>query len=108
MCAINVGISHYDNLIVSELGYIKIIAISFRESTSKARYHGLNLSISKHLVHRCLLDIENLTSYGKNSLCTSVSCRLCRTSGRISLNYEHLTLLRVTALTVGKLSVAVT
>ena len=35
MCTIDIGIRHNDNFVIAELIYIKIISISFKETTAE-------------------------------------------------------------------------
>ena len=107
MRPIHIGISHDHNLVVTKLRDIKVISISFGESTSKCIDHGLDLRIGKHLVNGCFLHIQDLTSDRKDCLIITVTGSLCRTSRRISLYDKDLTLGRIFLLAVCQLSVGI-
>ncbi len=62
MRTIHIGISHDHDLVVTKLRDIKVISVSFGESTSKCIDHSLDLRIGKHLVNSCFLHIQDLTS----------------------------------------------
>ena len=107
MGAVHIRIRHDNNLVIPKLRNIKVISISFGEAASKRINHRLNLRVRQNLVDTCLLHIENLSPDRQNSLVHPFSCRLGRAARRISLNNEDLTFLRIPALTVGKLPIAV-
>ena len=107
MRPIHIGISHDHNLVVTKLRNIKVISVSFGESTSECIDHGLDLRIGKHFVNGCLLHIQDLTSDRKDCLIITVAGSLCGTSRRISLYDKDLTLGRILFLTVCQLSVRV-
>ena len=107
MRPVHIGISHDHNLVVTKLCNVKIISISFGESTSECIDHGLDLRIGKHFVNGCFLYIQDLTSDRKDCLVITVTCSLCGTSRRISLYDKDLTLGRILFLTVCQLSVRV-
>ena len=107
MRPIHIGISHDHNLVVTKLRNIKVISVSFGESTSECIDHGLDFRIGKHLVNSSLLHIQDLTSDRKDCLVITVAGSLCRTSRRISLYDKDLTLGRILFLTVCQFSVRV-
>ena len=107
MRPIHIGISHDHNLVVTKLRNIKVISVSFGESTSECIDHGLNLRIGKHLINSSLLHIQNLTSDRKDCLIITVAGSLCGTSRRISLYDKDLALGRILLLAVCQLSVRV-
>ena len=65
------------------------------DACTKGSDHSLDLIVDKNLVQAGLLNIENLTSQGQDSLGSPVSGRLCGTAGRITLNDIDLTLGRI-------------
>ena len=107
MRPIHIGISHDHNLVVTKLRNIKVISVSFGESTSECIDHGLNLRIGKHLINSSLLHIQDLTSDRKDRLIITITGSLCGTSRRISLYDKDLTLGRILFLTVCQLSVRI-
>ena len=107
MASVHIGIRHQYDLIIAQLGNIKIIAIAFREPAAKGIDHGLDLGVSKNLVHGCLLHIEDFSPDRKDCLIFAVSGRLGGASGGISLYDKDLAFFRFPALTVGQLSIAV-
>ena len=107
MRPIHIGISHDHNLVVTKLRNIKVISVSFGESTSECIDHGLNLRIGKHLINSSLLHIQYLTSDRKDRLIITITGSLCGTSRRISLYDKDLTLGRILFFTVCQLSVRI-
>ena len=107
MCTIDIGIGHDHDLVITELGDIKVVAISFGKTTAKCIDHGLDLCICKNLVNSCLFYIEDLTTDRKDRLIITVSGCLGRTACGISLYDKNLTLGWIFALTVGKLSIGI-
>ena len=107
MRPIHIGISHDHNLVVTKLRNIKVISVSFGESTSECIDHGLDLRIGKHFVNGCFLHIQDLTSDRKDCLIITVAGSLCGTSRRISLYDKDLALGRILLLAVCQLSVRV-
>lgn len=105
MSSVHIGIGHNDDFVITKLCYIKIISIPFRKSAAKRIYHCLYFSVCQYLINTCLFNIQNLASNRHDCLKHTVSCHLCRASGRISLDYENLALRSIPALTVCKLSV---
>ena len=67
MGTIHIGIRHDNNLMITQLGDIKI----FMDTCTKSRDHGFNLIIDKNLIQTCFFDIQNLTSQRQNGLCGS-------------------------------------
>ena len=107
MRPIHIGISHDHNLVVTKLRNIKVISVSFGESTSECIDHGLDLRIGKHFVNGCFLHIQDLTSDRKDCLIITVAGSLCGTSRRISLYDKNLTFFCIPALTVCQFPIAV-
>ena len=71
-------------------------------SCSESCYHCSYFRISQNTVKSCFLNIENLTSKRKYSLCFSLSCTLCRTAGGITLDYKNFTIFRILIRTICK------
>ena len=107
MRPIHIGISHDHNLVIAKLCNVKVISVSFGESTSERIDHGLNLRIGKYLINSSLLHIQDLASDRKDCLIITVTRSLCRTSRRISLYDKDFALGRIFLLTVCQLSVRV-
>ena len=57
MASVHIGIRHQDDLVVTQLRNIEIIAISFRKAAAERIDHRLDLGIRQHLVHRSFLHI---------------------------------------------------
>ena len=100
MCTVHVGIGHDDDLMITQLGNIKILM----DSGAKCCDHRLDLGIAVDLIQSCLLYIQDLTTKRKDCLCRTVTCSLRRTTGGISLYDVDLTILRILVRTVCKLS----
>ncbi len=64
MGAIHIRIGHDDDLVVTQLGNIKI----FMNTGSKCRNHGLNFRIAVNPVHPGLFHIEDLAAQGQDGL----------------------------------------
>ena len=73
MSSIHIGISHDHNLVIAKLCNVKVISVSFGESTSECIDHGLDLRIGKHLINGCFLYIQYLTSDRKDCLVITVT-----------------------------------
>ena len=70
---IHIGIRHDDYLVIIQLAYIEIIAVTLHEATAKCIDKCFDLGILKHLCNRLLLHVEYLTSKWKYGLIHSVS-----------------------------------
>ena len=57
MSSVHIRISHNNNLIVTEFGYIKIIAVAFRETASESVDHCFDLRVGEDLVYAGLFHI---------------------------------------------------
>ena len=91
MCAIDIGIGHNDDLVITQFADIKV----FMDTCSKSCDHCLDLCISIDSVKTCLLNIEDLASKRKDCLCRTVSRCLGRTACGISLYDIDLAVLRI-------------
>ena len=91
MRTIHIGISHDNNLMIPQLGNIKILM----NSCSKRRDHSLDLRIGVNLIQPCFFYIQDFSSQWKDRLCRTLSRCLCRTTRRISLDDVDLTVFRI-------------
>ena len=107
MRAVDIGIGHDDDLVIPQLRDIEIVSVAFGKTAAEGVDHRLDLRIRQHLVHRRLLDIQDLAADRQDRLIFPVSRRLGRTARGISLDDKDLALRRVPALAVRKLAVAV-
>ena len=90
VCTVHVSISHNNNLVIAQFCNIKIIAVALGKSTAKSIDHSLDFRICKDFVDACFLHVQNLTPDRQDCLIHTVSCCLCRSSGRISLHNKYL------------------
>ena len=81
MSAVHIGIGHQDDLVVTELGNIKI----FVDTRTKGGDHSFDLGIGINLVKTRLLHIQDLTSKRQNGLGRTGSGCLCGSACGISL-----------------------
>ena len=107
MRTIHIGIGHDNDLIIAKLRNIKIISISFGESTSKRINHRLDFRVGKYFINRCLLNVQNLTSDRQNCLIVTVTRSFGRATRRISLYDKNLTLGGIFLLAVCQLPIRV-
>jgi hypothetical protein len=107
MRAVDIGISHDDDLVVAQLRDVEVISVAFREAAAETVDHRLDLGIGQDLVDAGLLDIQNLAADRQDGLVIAVAGRLGRAAGGISLDDENLASGRIAALAVRELSVAV-
>src|SRR5699024_3928751 len=56
--AVNVGVGHQHNLVVAQLSDIKF----FMDTRAQRSNNRLNLGVFQHLVHACLLDVQDLAT----------------------------------------------
>ena len=107
MAAVDIGIRHQNNLVIAQLRDVKVIAVALGEAAAEAVNHGLNLRVRKHLVHGCLLDIQDFTAYREYGLVHTVARGLCGAACGISLDNEDFALRGIPRLTVREFSVRV-
>ena len=100
MRAVNIGIGHNDDFVVSELGNIKILM----NACSKCSNHCLDLCISVNPVKSCLLHIQDLAAKRQNRLCGTGTRCFCGTTCGITLDDKDLTFFRVLVRTICQLS----
>ena len=100
MGAVDIGIGHNDDLMISELGLIEFISDSCAECSN----NRLKFLVGIHLIDTCLLYIKHLTPKRKDRLVLSLTTLLSGTAGGISLNDEYLTELCFIRLTISKLT----
>ena len=105
MSTIDIGISHDNNLVITKLGDIEVISVSFGETTSECIDHSFDFGIGKNLVYTCLFYVQDFTSDRQDSLIHSVSCSLCRTTRRITLYDEDFALFGILGFAVCKFTV---
>ena len=107
MCSIHIGICHDHDLIIAKFRDVKVISIPFRESAAECIDHGLDFRIGKYFINGCFLYVQDLTSDRQDCLIITVTGSLGRTTGRISLYDEDLTLGRIFLLAVRQLSIGI-
>ena len=91
MRAINIGISHDNDFVITQFADIKI----FMNTGSKCSDHCFDLCIAVDSVQTRLFYIEDLTTQWKDCLCCTVSGSFCGTTRRISLYDVDLTVFRI-------------
>ena len=104
---IDIRIRHQDDLVVAQLRDVEVVAVALGEAAAEGVDHGLDLSIGKHLIHRRLLDIQDLTTEWQDRLGLTVTAGLCRAARRITLDDEDLTLLRILRDAVRELAIRI-
>ena len=62
MGTVHIRIRHDNNLVVTKLGYVKIIAVAFRKATAEGVDHGLDLGVGKDLIDARFLHVEDFSS----------------------------------------------
>ena len=86
MASVDIGIRHYDYLVVSELFNIEIVAYAGAEGG----YNGLELIVSVDLVRSRLLNVQHLAPHSQNGLEAGVAALVRAARGGISLDYIDL------------------
>ena len=107
MGAVHIGVSHDHDLVVTQFGDVKIIAVAFGKTAAEGIDHGLDLSVGQDLVYAGLLYIKDLAPDGQDGLVHTVPGHLGGTARGITLDNEDLTFGGVPAGTVGQLAVGV-
>ena len=77
MRSVHIGVRHDDDLMIPELGDVKI----FMYPCTERGYHSLDLRISIDPVKPCLLHVQYLSPERKDRLGCTVSRSLGRTAG---------------------------
>ena len=100
MRTVDIGISHNNDLVISEFALIKFIA----DSCTKCHNYRLELLIRINLIDTSLLNVQHLTPERKDRLILTLSSLLCRSACGVSLYDEDLAELCFVGLTVSKLT----
>ena len=100
MGTIDIGIGHDDDLAITALREIEILA----DARAKCRDHRADLGIGENFVKTCLLNVQDLAAQRQDGLETAVAALLGRTACRITLDDVDLSLFRILDRTVGKLA----
>ena len=98
--AVDIGIGHQHDLVVSRLGLVEVLA----DAGAERRDQRLHLVVGEHLVDAGLLDVEDLASDGQDRLVVRVAPAHRRTTGRVTLDDEDLGDRGVLALAVTQLA----
>ena len=91
MGSVHVRIGHDDDLVVAQLGDVKIVV----DARPEGGDHGFDLRVTVNPIQARLLHVEDLSSQGKNGLGALISGVLGGAAGRVSLHQEDLAVLRV-------------
>ena len=102
---IDIGIGHQDDLVVAQLRDVEVVAVALGEAAAEGVDHGLDLRVRENLIHRRLLDVQDLTTEWEDRLGLTVTAGLRRAARRITLDDEDLALLRVLRDAVRKLAI---
>ena len=105
--AVDVGIRHQDDLVVAQLRDVEVVAVALGEAAAEGVDHGLDLCVREDLIHRRLLDVQDLTTEREDRLGLTVTAGLRRAARRITLDDEDLALLRVLRDAVREFSVRI-
>src|SRR6056297_1534053 len=92
MRAINVGVSHQNDLVVAKFGNIELVSPN---SSTKRHDEIADLLAGKHPVKSGALNVEDFTLERQNRLRATVTPGLSRAAGAIALDDEKLGLGRV-------------
>ena len=98
--AVDIGISHDDDLAVAALREIEVLA----DARAEGRDHRADLGIGEDLVETCLLDVENLAAQRQDGLEAAVAALLGGAACGITLDEVDLGLLRIFDGAVGELA----
>ena len=90
MAAVHIGIGHQDDFIIAQLGDVKVIAVSFRETAAEGINHGFDFRIGQNLVNAGFSTFRILPLMGESPGRT-IPCRLGAASGGISFHDENFT-----------------
>ena len=100
MGTVNIGISHNDDLVISQFGNIEIIM----NTGTKGGNHSLDLRIGVNLIQTGLFHVQNLTAQGQDRLGRAGTGRLGGATCGISLYDVDLAVLRILIGAVCQLS----
>ena len=100
MRTVDVGICHNNNLAITCLVQIKVIADTAAESGN----HIANFFTAQHLIKTCLFNIKDFTAQRQNSLEITVTSLLGTAACRVTFDQINLGILNVTALAVSQLA----
>ena len=105
--AIDIRIRHQDDLVVTQLRDVEVVAVALGEAAAEGVDHGLDLRVREDLIHRRLLDVQDLTTKRQDRLGLTVTAGLRRAARRITLDDEDLALLRVLRDAVRELAIRI-
>ena len=99
MRAVDVGIGHDDDLVVTQFRHVGLLGVFFgADCHAECLVYVDDLVAGKHLVVLCLLDVENLSAKRKNGLEVGIAALFRRTACRVSLDKKQLAFHSVAAL----------
>jgi len=97
---VNIGISHNDDLVISQFGNIEIIM----NTGAKGCDHSLDLFVCINLVQTGFLYVQDFSTKRKDSLCSTVTSCLRRATRGITLYDIDFAILRILVRAIGKLA----
>ena len=100
MRTVDVGICHDDNLAITCLVQIEVIA----DTTAECSNHIADFFTAQHLIKTCLFNIKDFTAQRQNSLEITVTALLGTATCGITFDQINLGILNVTALAVSQLA----
>ena len=100
MAAVDIGIGHDDNLVVTEFLDIEVFAYA----GAKGSDHGTDGVGIQDSVKACLFDVQDLAAERKDSLETAVTAGLCRSACGVTFDDVDFKEARIFFRAVGQLA----
>ena len=100
MRTVDVGICHDDNLAITCLVQIEVIA----DTAAKGSNHIADFFTAQHLIKTCLFNIKDFTAQRQNSLEITVTSLFGTAACGVTFDQINLGILNVTALAVSQLA----
>ena len=100
MRAVDVGVGHDDDLVVSQLADVEI----FADAAAERLDDDADFLAAEHLVHARLFDVENLAAQGQNGLELAVASLFGAAAGRVALDDVDFAVFGGAAGAVGQLA----
>src|SRR5699024_2104758 len=97
---IDVGVGHEHNLVVAQLGDIKL----FVDTRAKRSDDCLDFGVLQHLVHASLLRVQALAAQREHTLEHRGTATLCRTTSGVTLHDVKLRNLRILGTAISELT----
>ena len=107
MRSVHIRIRHNNNLVIPQLGDIKIISIALGKTAAKGIDHCFDLRICKNFINTCFFHIQNLTANGQNCLKCTISCSFCASSCGIPLYNKNLAFGSIPRFAVRQFSIGI-